>query len=74
MRGSGGESLESAQRVAAFKKKSTELKRRTAAPSPERIRRLATPLWEFGEQVRLRQLAAGAGAGRPDRVEGEVKR
>lgn len=67
---------ESARRVAAFKKKSSELKRRAAAPSPERIQRLATPLWEFGEQVRLRHLAAGAGAGVGAQigVEGEVKR
>ena len=63
--------LESARRVAAFKRKSSELKRRTAAPSPEMIQRLSTQLWEFGEQVRLRQLAAGAGA--EGEVEGEVR-
>jgi beta-N-acetylhexosaminidase len=55
--------LESAKRVAAFKKKSAELKRRTAVPSPETVRRLSTQLWEFGEQVRLRHLLSGAAAG-----------
>jgi beta-N-acetylhexosaminidase len=55
--------LESAKRVTAFKKKSTALKRRTLAPSPEKIRRLATQLWEFSEQIRLRQLMAGASSG-----------
>ena len=56
---------ESVKRVEAFKKKSAGLRRRTVAPSPELIQRLSTQLWEFGEQVRLRQLArvAGAGAG-----------
>jgi beta-N-acetylhexosaminidase len=54
--------VEVARRVGAFKKKSSELKRRTAAPSPELIQRLSTQLWEFGEQVRLRQLARVAGA------------
>jgi len=53
--------LESAKRVAAFKKKSAVLKRRTPAPSPEKISRLSTQLWEFSEQIRLRQLLAGAG-------------
>ncbi len=54
---------ESAKRVAASKKKSASLKRRTTAPSPEKIRRLSTQLWEFSEQIRLRQLMAGAAAG-----------
>ena len=54
--------VEAARRVGAFKKKSSELKRRTVAPSPELIQRLSTRLWEFGEQVRLRQLARVAGA------------
>ena len=55
--------LESAKRVAAFKKKSAELQRRTPAPTPERISGLATQLWEFSEQIRLRTLMAGAAAG-----------
>jgi beta-N-acetylhexosaminidase len=55
--------LESAKRVAGFKKKSAALKRRIAAPSPEKISRLSTQLWEFSEQIRLRQLMAGATAG-----------
>jgi beta-N-acetylhexosaminidase len=53
--------LESAKRVAAFKKKSRELKRRTPAPSPEKISRLSTQLWEFSEQIRLRAFSAEAG-------------
>ena len=55
--------LESAKRVAAFKKKSKELKRRVAGPVPEKISRLSTQLWEFSEQVRLRALSAVAAAG-----------
>ena len=55
--------LESAKRVAAFKRKSAALKRGTSAPSPEKISRLSTQLWEFSEQIRLRQLIAGAAAG-----------
>jgi beta-N-acetylhexosaminidase len=64
--------LDSVKRVAGFKKKSAELKRRTAAPSPESVSRISTQLWEFNEQIRLRQLmtgtATGAGAG------GEVRK
>ena len=55
---------ESAARIRAFKKKSSELRRRTPVPSPEKISRLATELWEFSEQVRLAGLSAAAGAGR----------
>jgi beta-N-acetylhexosaminidase len=45
--------LESARRIAQFKRKSRELNRRTLLPSPEKITRLSTQLWEFGEQVRF---------------------
>jgi beta-N-acetylhexosaminidase len=55
--------VESAQRVAAFKKRSKELKRRSPAPSPEKISRLSTQLWEFSEQVRLQALSLAAVAG-----------
>jgi beta-N-acetylhexosaminidase len=55
--------LESARRVAAFKKKSMELKRRTPSPSPEKISRLSTQLWEFSEQVRLQSFSIAAAAG-----------
>ncbi len=55
--------LESAKRVASFKRKSAELKRRTPAPSPEKIRRLSTQLWEFSEQVRIEGLSAEPAAG-----------
>jgi beta-N-acetylhexosaminidase len=52
--------LESAKRVAGFKKRSSELKRRGPTPSPEKISRLSTQLWEFSEQVRLQALSAVA--------------
>jgi beta-N-acetylhexosaminidase len=55
--------LESAKHVAAFKRKSAELRRRRPAPSPEKIRRLSTQLWEFSEQVRIQGLSAAALAG-----------
>ena len=55
--------LESAKRVAAFKKKSKDLKRRVPAPAPEKISRLSTQLWEFSEQVRLQALSLAAVAG-----------
>ena len=55
--------LESAKRVAAFKKKSAALQRRAPGPTPEKISRFSTHLWEFSEQIRLRQLMAGAVAG-----------
>jgi beta-N-acetylhexosaminidase len=54
---------ESARRIAAFKKKSRELKRRPPAPSPEKVSRLSTQLWEFSEQVRLQALSLAAAAG-----------
>ena len=44
---------ESAARVLAFKKKSSQLKRVAPQPSPEKIKKLSRALWEFGEQVRL---------------------
>jgi beta-N-acetylhexosaminidase len=55
--------VESVRRVAAFKKRSKELKRRSPAPSPEKISRLSTQLWEFSEQVRLQALSLAAVAG-----------
>jgi beta-N-acetylhexosaminidase len=55
--------LESAQKVAAFKKKSKELRRRPPVPSPEKISRLSTQLWEFSEQIRLQALSSAAAAG-----------
>ena len=44
---------ESAARVLAFKKKSSQLKRVAPQASPEKIEKLSRALWEFGEQVRL---------------------
>ncbi|MGA7381692.1 MAG: beta-N-acetylhexosaminidase [Terriglobales bacterium] len=44
---------ESLARVQKFKNKSKELKRKTPAPSSEKVRNLSRQLWEFGEQVRL---------------------
>lgn len=55
--------IESARRVAAFKKKSPALKRRTPTPTREKISRLSTQLWEFSEQVRLQALSLPAIAG-----------
>jgi beta-N-acetylhexosaminidase len=52
--------LESAKRVAAFKKRRPELGRRAPEPSPEKVSRLSTQLWEFSERVRLQSLSAGA--------------
>jgi len=54
--------LESSKRVAGFKKKSVTLKGHTPPPTPEKISRLATQLWEFSERIRLRQLMTEAGA------------
>jgi beta-N-acetylhexosaminidase len=53
---------ESVKRVARFKGKSATLLRRASAPTTEKISRLSTQLWEFSEQIRLRQLMAVAGA------------
>jgi beta-N-acetylhexosaminidase len=55
--------LESAQRVADFKRKSKQLRRRPPAPSPEKVSHLSTQLWEFSEQVRLQALSLAAVAG-----------
>jgi beta-N-acetylhexosaminidase len=55
--------LEAGRRVLAFKQRSANLRRRTPAPTPAKISRLSTQLWEFSEQIRLRQLMAGAAAG-----------
>jgi len=57
--------VESSARIQSFKKKSRELKRRAPVPSPDRVSRLSTQLWEFSEQVRLAAVSrAAAGAGR----------
>ena len=55
--------LESATRIASFKRKSATLLRPTAAPSPKKIERLSRQLWEFSEQIRLQNLSARASAG-----------
>jgi beta-N-acetylhexosaminidase len=44
---------DSAARVLAFKKKSTEVKRSAPAPTAARMEKLSRQLWEFTEQVRL---------------------
>lgn len=44
---------ESVARIAAIKKKSAELKRKSPAPTPRAVQKLSRQLWEFGEQVRL---------------------
>jgi len=55
--------LESAKRVASFKRKSARLLRPTSSPKPENFERLSRQLWEFSEQIRLQKLASAAGAG-----------
>ncbi len=40
-------------RIAAFKKKSADLKRKSPTPKPEKVSQLSRKLWEFSEQVRL---------------------
>jgi len=52
---------ESTRRIAAFKRKHAKLLRPVPAPAEEKIERLSRQLWEFSEQIRLRQLTAGAG-------------
>jgi beta-N-acetylhexosaminidase len=52
---------ESLRRVAAFKRKHRKLLRPVPAPVEDKIERLSRQLWEFSEQIRLRQLTAGAG-------------
>src|SRR6266496_2017066 len=54
---------ESAMRVAAFKRKHAKLLKMPAVPSQEKVARLSRQLWEFGERVRLQQLARAARAG-----------
>jgi beta-N-acetylhexosaminidase len=54
---------ESARRVAVFKRKAAALKTRAASPTPEKIGRLSTQLWEFSERVRLSSLSVAAAAG-----------
>jgi beta-N-acetylhexosaminidase len=44
---------ESLSRVAAFKKKSSDLKRKSPTLKPEKVSQLSRTLWEFSEQVRL---------------------
>jgi beta-N-acetylhexosaminidase len=54
---------ESAKRVAAFKRKTSALKVRPSAPTPEKVARLSTQLWEFSERTRLSALSSAAMAG-----------
>jgi beta-N-acetylhexosaminidase len=54
---------EAAKRVAAFKRNASALRRRSAAPSEEKIRRLSTELWEFSERVRYSALSSATAAG-----------
>jgi beta-N-acetylhexosaminidase len=55
--------LESAKRVAGFKRKCGRLLRPTSPPKQEKIERLSRQLWEFSEQIRLQKLSSAAGAG-----------
>jgi len=54
---------ESQKRIAAFKRGLPHLKLRTPVPSPEKISRLSTQLWEFSERVRYSALSESAAAG-----------
>lgn len=49
---------QAAQRVLAFKKKSSEVKRHSPLPKEQVLEKLRRQLWELGEQVRLEGLAA----------------
>jgi beta-glucosidase-like glycosyl hydrolase len=51
---------DSVERVLAFKKKSSALKRKAPLPSPERLGRLSRQVWEFGEEVQLAKLKSEA--------------
>jgi len=51
--------LQSARRVADFKRKSREIRRRVAPLSSQQVTRLSTRLWEFSECVRLQSIARG---------------
>lgn len=53
---------ESAARIAAFKKKSRELKRRVSPPESRKLERLSRALWEFSEQVRFETIPRQAKA------------
>lgn len=67
--------VESIRRIAAFKKKRCPLNPRTPAPSPKKINRLATQLWELSEQVRMAALSSAlAAAGDKGWAELEAKR
>jgi beta-N-acetylhexosaminidase len=52
---------ESSQRVLAFKKKvmakNSKLARPAPSPTPQRVDRLKSALWEFGEEIRLTTIA-----------------
>lgn len=51
---------ESVKRIRAFKRKQAKVLRPVPPPTEEKIERLSRQLWEFSEQIRLRQLTAGA--------------
>jgi beta-N-acetylhexosaminidase len=51
---------ESAARVLAFKKKSSALKRKPTAPTPEMLEKLSRQVWELSEQVGMIKLGASA--------------
>ena len=52
---------ESVRRIQAFKRKNAKYLRPAAPPVEQKIERLSRQLWEFSEQIRLRQLSVGAG-------------
>ena len=51
---------DSVERVLAFKRKFSALKRKAPLPSQERLGRLSRQVWEFGEEVQLAKLKSEA--------------
>jgi beta-N-acetylhexosaminidase len=51
---------DSVERVLAFKKKFSALKRKAPRPSQERLGKLSRQVWEFGEEVQLAKLKSEA--------------
>lgn len=48
--------MESIAHVLAFKKQSSALRRRSPAPTPEKLGKVSRQIWEFGERVNLAKL------------------
>jgi len=55
--------MDSAKRIAGFKRKHAKLLRIGPAPSEDKIARLSRQLWEFSERIRYSSLSRGIAAG-----------